>query len=238
MIKPIEFTVENFSLRGNFYIPDGEKNPPGVILFHGSGSKGLSLAVLAEKLMNNGIFAFFFNFRGCGESDGNYYEQTIADGLKDARTAFDFFLGQDVNHDRIGVVGSSFGGEIASLIFKEYPIKSMIFRSPSASDRPTSSTIDQGSEEDEHNYYFVHSEKWESSQSLENIAEFEGSLLLIESSNDNNVPENLVQKYFDSATSSKNKKIEVIKGADHRLSKQEWIDEFVDISLDWFLETL
>ena len=238
MKKPVEFTVENQTLRGNFYIPEGIQKPPAVILFHGSGGTGKNLTPLAEKLVNNGIFAFFFHFRGCGESDGLYKDQTIGNALKDARRGFDFLLEQNVDHDRIGVLGSSFGGSLATLIMPEYPIKSLILKAPSASTRPFNSLIDIGSEEEEHNFFFYHPEKWEKAENFKNISKFSGSLLLIEGSRDNIIPHSLIQEYYDRATLARIKKIEVIREADHRLSEEKWVSEFVNLSLEWFMMTL
>lgn len=238
MKKPVEFTVDGQTLRGSFYIPEGIQNPPGVILFHGSGSKGVALQLLAEKLGNNGIFSFFFHFRGCGESDGNFYEQTTGDALKDARRAFDLLLEQNIDHSRIGLVGSSFGGNLATLILSEYPIKSLILKAPSTLVMPINSKIDMGTEEDEHNYFFNQTEKWEKAQNFDNIKDFTGDLLIIESTRDYIIPHDLIQRYYDSAVKSKNKKIEILKGADHRLSEESWVSQFVNTSLEWFLMTL
>ena len=238
MIKPVEFTVDEQILRGNFYIPEGENNPPAVILFHGSGGTGNNLIPLAEKLMNNGIFAFFFNFRGCGESDGLYREQTIGGALKDARRATDLLLDQKVDHKRIGMLGSSFGGDLATQIINEYPIKSLVLKAPCATDRVVNSSIDMGTDEDEHNYFFAHPEKWENAINFRSMENYEGNLLLIKLTNDNIIPSNMIDEFYRSAKKAKTRKIEEIQGADHRLSKEEWVSQFTDASLEWFLETL
>ena len=110
MEKKIGFKVGNTTLRGSLFIPKGKGPFPAVILFHGNGGKGASTFEAASKLPKKGIMSFVFNFRGCGISDGDYSIQTHADALLDAEAAFDFLLSQNVDKNRIGVVGGKILG--------------------------------------------------------------------------------------------------------------------------------
>jgi len=235
--QKVEFKVKGETLRGDFYIPD-IKLPPAVIIFHGSGSTGDSLIFLADKLAQNGIFAFHFNFRGCGKSDGNFLDQTINDALLDARTAVKLLLEQEIDKDRIGICGSSFGGDIATLLLPEFTIKSLVLKAPAALNFPLDKNIlIKGGIEKEWEY-LSNIRNWENAVNFKNLAEFKGNLLIIKAGKDDNVPSNMVDKFYSSAVKAEDKKMEVVDGADHRLSNPKWVREFTDLALAWFMNKL
>lgn len=237
MEKKIEFIVNNTTLRGSLFIPKGNGPFPAVILFHGNGGKGASTFEAAAKLPEIGILSFVFNFTGCGISDGDYSIQTHQDALDDASAAFDFLLSQNIDKNRIGVVGGSFGGYLSCMLLTKFNVKSLILRAPSACVHSPKDKLDMGDLQHEIDY-FKNRGNWVDSQSYINIAEFKGSVLIVKAKNDENVPAHVVDLYFDKAVNSKRKEIKTIKDSDHRMSEQRWRDEFFDIMLDWFLKTL
>lgn len=237
MEKKIEFIVDNTILRGSIFTPKGKGPFPAVIFFHGSGSKGLKFFEAGKKLSENGILSFAFNFRGCGVSDGDYLLQTYEDAFLDAKSAFELLLCQNIDPDRIGVVGGSFGGFIASILLPQTLIKSLVLLNPSAHDSDFSEKIDMGGLDNEVKY-FSNTLNWEGSKSFENIQNFNGKLLIIKSQNDENVPHKVLDKYFQKAINTTKKEMVQIANADHRLSKDVWKDEFFSIIRDWFSKTL
>lgn len=237
MEKKIEFIVDNTSLRGSVFTPKGKGPFPAVIFFHGSGSKGLKYFKAGKKLSENGILAFVFNFRGCGLSDGDYLSQAYEDAFLDAKSAFELLLCQNIDPERIGVVGGSFGGYIVSIVLPQILIKSLVLLNPSTHSGNFSQKIDMGGLDNEVKY-FTNPINWESSKSFENIQNFKGQLLIIKSQKDENVPQEVVDKYFKKATNTTKKEMVQITDADHRLSKDVWKEEFFSIIRDWFLKTL
>jgi uncharacterized protein len=235
--QAVEFKVKGETLRGTFYIPD-VKLPPAVIIFHGSGGTGETLIPLAENLAKNGIFSFHFNFRGCGRSEGNFLEQTIGDALLDAKTAFKLLLEQEIDKDRIGVCGSSFGGDIATLLLPEFTIKSLVLKTPAALNFPIDAkiAIDGGVEKEL--AYLSNRKNWDNAVNFKNLAVFKGDLFIIKSGKDDNVPPEMVDRFYSSAVIAKYKSMEVIEGADHRLSDPRWVREATDLALVWFVNTL
>ena len=237
MEKKIEFIVNNTILRGSIFTPKGKGPFPAVIFFHGSGSKGLKYFEAAKHLSESGVLAFVFNFRGCGLSDGDYLSQTYEDAFLDAKSAFELLLCQNIDPERIGVVGGSFGGFIASILLPQILIKSLVLLNPSAHDGDFSEKIDMGGLDNEIKY-FANPLNWEDSKSFENIQNFKGKLLIIKSQNDENVPHEVLDKYFQKAINTTKKELIKIANADHRLSKDVWKEDFFSIIRDWFLKTL
>jgi len=236
-IKQVEFKSGENLLRGSFFVPKGIGPFPGVLFFHGSGGRGEKYFEAGKKFMENGILAFVFNFTGCGESSGNYLTQTHKDAFRDAKIAFNKLLDQkNIDKNRIGIVGGSFGGYVASMTLPELDVSSLVLLSPSAHDDSYDTKIDMGSIQKEVEY-FNNEYNWINSEAYKNISEFKGSLLVVKSENDENVPSTVVDKYYQKSKSKIKKQI-ILKGADHRLSTYEMREEFYKIVTDWFLKIL
>ncbi len=237
MEKKIEFIVDNTILRGSLFIPQGNGPFPAVILFHGNGGRGASTFEAASKFFEIGVLSLAFNFRGCGISDGDYSIQTHQDVLNDASAAFNFLLSQNIDKERIGVVGGSFGGYLSCMLLPKFNIKSLVLRSPSACTHKPEDKLDMGGLQHEVDY-FKNKGNWIYSQSYVNISSFKGSVLIVKAENDENVPFHVVDLYFDKATNSKDRERKTIKNSDHRMSEQKWRDEFFTLMLGWFSKTL
>jgi uncharacterized protein len=236
--RQVEFkSVENI-LRGSLFIPSGKGAFPGVIFFHGNGGNGDKYFEAGRYLVNKGIMSLAFNYTGCGRSDGNYFTQTYKDAITDASFAYNFFLKQEnLDKNRLGIVGGSFGGFVASMMLPEFVTKSLVLLSPSAHADPLSTKIDMGPLEEEVKY-FQDRKNWENSKTYKNVEDYKGNLLVIKSENDENVPSEVVDKYFQTAKNVSKRKLITIKGADHRLSTEKMREEFYKIVTDWFLKTL
>ena len=232
--KEVEFKVRNETLRGSLFIPQGKGLFPAVIFFHGSGSKRERYLPVAKELAKNGIMALAFDFRGCGESDGKFEDQTHEKAIEDAKAGLDFLLSQNVDKRRIGICGGSFGGYLSAFILPNYDIKSLILRTPAAfSDRFLSSKIKRENEYE----FFKDKKNWEDSSVYKNISKFRGPVLVIKAGEDENVPPEVIDEFYQQAEASSKRKLVVIKDADHRLS-DPWINQFYDLTKSWFLKTL
>ncbi len=238
MEKQVEFKVGSETLRGKLFVPESKGPFPGVIFFHGSGGKGETYFKWASKLVNEGIATFAFNFRGCGISDGDYLTQTLEDAFQDGKAAVNFFLTQNIDPDRLGMLGGSFGGYVAAMILPQMNVKSLALKAPSAhGGDPTNTKINMGNLEDEVNY-FKNRNNWENSLSFQNVMAYKGSLLVVKLGNDENVPPEVVDQYFEKATNVSKKEIKIINDADHRLTVPGTENQAYEIFSRWFKETL
>ena len=94
--------------------PDGPTKRIAV-LCHGflSGKNSTTNKTLTRLLNEQGIATFRFDFFGQGESDGPFEELTTTLAVHQAQAALDLVAAR--GYDRIGLVGSSFGGLVAIL---------------------------------------------------------------------------------------------------------------------------
>jgi len=87
--------------------------------------------IVALRLYDEGYACLRFNFRGCGEgpekSEGKIEDTSLTGRIKDYLAALQFL--QDtgrVDMDRLGIIGSSFGGMVAIAAQEKKRIKAMV----------------------------------------------------------------------------------------------------------------
>ena len=115
----ITFTSNGKKLAGTVRVPDGVKpgeKRPAFIVMHGFGSNSSSSNVLEpcamfEKL---GYVTLRFDMPGCGESEGERGNLICLEQVQAASDGLTFLAKHpNVEGDRIGMIGSSFGAAIA-----------------------------------------------------------------------------------------------------------------------------
>ena len=115
----VTFPSDGLKLAGVVRVPDGVaagERRPAFIVMHGFGSNMNSNNVLEpcamfEKL---GYVTLRFDMRGCGASEGERGRILCLDQVADARNALSFLAQhKQVEPDRIGLIGSSFGAAVA-----------------------------------------------------------------------------------------------------------------------------
>src|ERR1035437_9424799 len=95
--QAVEFKVGKETIRGSLFIPEGRGPFPAVVFYHGRGSNRKNYLPMAESLAQKGIMALAFDFRGCGESDGKFRNQTHKMGIEDGKAALEFLLTQKID---------------------------------------------------------------------------------------------------------------------------------------------
>jgi len=116
-IKKINIDNKGLSLEACLELP-GEQGPhPGVVLCHphplyGGDMHNNVIVSIGNALVAEGIAGLRFNFRGVGRSQGSF-DNGIGE-REDAGEALSFLSRQEeVDKERIGILGYSFGGMVA-----------------------------------------------------------------------------------------------------------------------------
>ena len=121
MKRAIEFYSEGFKLCGDLYTPDdlppGEKRA-SILLCHGyTGVKDLYLPDIARKLNQSGYVVMNFDYKGWGESEGPRSRLVPYSRVIDAQAGMTFLgLQPEVDEERIGLFGPSYGGATVSWV--------------------------------------------------------------------------------------------------------------------------
>ncbi|MDD5556748.1 MAG: alpha/beta hydrolase [bacterium] len=123
MHEPVVFRNGGQAIHGSLHVPGAPHEPPfpALVMLHGfTGNRIESHRLFvkaARRFADDGILALRFDFRGCGESDGDFEDLTVDGEMADARAALEFVRRRDdVIRDRVGLLGFSFGGAIAACV--------------------------------------------------------------------------------------------------------------------------
>ena len=119
MQRNVTFKSDRLTLSGIIETPKGMK--PGerraaFLVLHGFGSnKSSNNCQLPAAMLNElGYVTMRFDMRGCGESEGERGNLICLEQVSDTSNALTFMREQpDVNPDKIGAIGSSFGAAVA-----------------------------------------------------------------------------------------------------------------------------
>ncbi|HWP27986.1 MAG TPA: alpha/beta hydrolase [Chloroflexota bacterium] len=119
MEERVTFLSDGLRLAGVVHTPPdlapGERRPAFLVLHGFGGNKETGGSVWAAKqLAAWGYVTMRFDFRGCGESEGERGWIICMDQVADTRNAVTYMASRpDVDPDRIALIGSSFGAAVA-----------------------------------------------------------------------------------------------------------------------------
>jgi uncharacterized protein len=114
----VSFQSAGLRLHGVLSVPDdvrsGERRAAFLVL-HGFGSNSASSnCITPARVLNEfGYVTLRFDMRGCGKSEGEFGRIICLEQVEDTGNALNFLAQHsNVEPDRIGVIGSSFGGAV------------------------------------------------------------------------------------------------------------------------------
>ncbi|MCX7795730.1 MAG: alpha/beta fold hydrolase [bacterium] len=253
---PVVFGREGRRLVGIFHIADCKVKNPGVVLFHGFTGNKIEphrlFVKIGRRLASSGINVLRFDFYGSGDSEGEFIEMTFSGEVEDAFTAVDFLKQQSyVDSSRIGILGLSMGGAIASYVAGDRgDIKSTVLLSAVANLSPLAERIKtQYPEERIRADGFVDYAGWQLSinfiEELPNICpvdkikNFRGPVFIIHGSKDDIVPVDAAYNYYNALKERPAEtRLFIIEDADHTFNSVIWEKMVIDNVIDWFSKTL
>src|SRR4051794_17549257 len=117
--EKVSFKSGELTLSGIVHVPDGlqpGERRPAIMVLHGFGNNKDSANSMnpSDMFCRWGYVTFRFDFRGCGESEGERGKVICMEQVEDTQAAVTYLATRpDIDPGRIGVVGSSFGGAVA-----------------------------------------------------------------------------------------------------------------------------
>lgn len=116
---------EGERIYGKAYVPEGDGPFPLVILAHGLGVTHATCVDYAVALARRGVAAYCFDFRGGADgslSGGRVSEMSVLTEINDLEVVLEAAPGWDfVDPDRVGLMGFSQGGLVASVTAARHP---------------------------------------------------------------------------------------------------------------------
>ena len=141
----ISFSSSDFSLNGILHLPL-RTLPPIVIGSHGllANKNSPKQIALANQCNELGIAYFRFDYRGCGESQGNYTKDTSFEArCEDLMNAIKTVQARNDIGDRICLFGSSLGGAVSIETAKSIHVDSLVTFAAPIRSRELSGPIEQ-----------------------------------------------------------------------------------------------
>ena len=252
--------VQKIEIKNGFYeIPaiytydDAIKNQPIVVMLHGSASNKDEVMgtyiKLADSLYDKGISSIRFDFIGTGDSKVDYLHYTPTTALSDTNRVIDF--AKSKTNSKIGLLGWSEGGTIA-ILAGDNKILSSLATWAAATD-----LLDEVKDlypEAKKNGFAIHKFDWRDSlkQSLQwfeevqkldvldKVKNIDIPIMALSGTNDTDVDPNIAKAIIKNSKNLKSKFVS-INGADHvfnLFSDKPKVDEGINITTNWFVETL
>ena len=118
MVEAITFPSDGLKLSGAVHLPDDDRpgeRRPAIIMMHGFGAnKTGGPEWICQKFAEWGYVALRFDYRGCGDSEGEPGRVIPAEEVADAINAVTYMAARaDVDPGAIALCGSSLGGGVA-----------------------------------------------------------------------------------------------------------------------------
>src|SRR6476661_4146918 len=127
--ETFEIAVDTHCIAATLIIPDSRM--PGVLFLHGWGGSQAQSASRAREIAALGCACLTIDMRGHAKTVREQATVTREDNLHDALAAYDTLAGEPAVDDRcIAVVGSSYGGYLATLLTTLRPVKWLALRAP------------------------------------------------------------------------------------------------------------
>jgi len=254
MIKPVTFMNEGEQIIGILHVPDILKDrAPAIVMFHGfTGHKSEAhrfFVHVARALCNAGYVVLRFDFRGSGDSDGDFEDMTVPGEVSDAARALDFISNLSiVEPEKIGVLGLSMGGRVASILAsRDKRVKFVILYSAALAPLKEKFLEGLGKEDIEkleagepvhigNGWYLKKSffETVDSPVPFEIMRDIKVPVLIIHGDSDSVISVDGAKKGYEIIKNLNEKnELYIVKGGDHTFTKKECTLEVIEKTLRW-----
>jgi len=234
-------------LTGVLHLPAGVDSPPCVIGSHGlySDRESGKLQELGHSLVRNGVAFLRYDCMGCGDSDGDFSNTTLASRVEDLSEVVAWVRSQDgLDSARVALMGSSMGA-FASLCLAATDggvAATAAWAAPATFDDLHDEEEQQGTKEETvpdgepllrlgpDFYRTLHT------PDLPAMAPALATVIFLHGDADETVP--LAHAVLLHRLAGEPKRIEIFPGGDHRFSDDEQRARAVSFSTDWLLAGL
>ncbi|MGF7209127.1 hypothetical protein GGE65_003722 [Skermanella aerolata] len=227
--------VDEETISGTFVTPASAM--PGVLFVHGWGGTQEQYLNRAREIAALGCVCLTIDLRGHGLTEEQYETVTREDNLRDMLAAYDRLVSRpSVDKSAIAVVGSSYGGYLATILSSLRPVRWLALRAPALY-----------RDED------WHLPKWQlnkkelaayrqtrvtpgHNRALGACDAFRGDALVVECEHDSIVPHPVIANYRAAFDNAHSLTYRVIQGADHALSEEQWQQSYTSLLVKWATE--
>jgi uncharacterized protein len=234
----IEIPVNDRAIAGTLIVPDARM--PGVLFLHGWGGNQAQHGPRAREVAALGCACLTVDMRGHAMTEPDRPAVTREDNLQDALAAYDRLVREFVvDDDEVAVVGSSYGGYLATILTTLRPVKWLALRAP-ALYRDTDWDAPKQKLRKLQNLEAYRRERIATAdnRALFAASAYRGDVLIVESGHDDTIPHAVIENYRDAFANARSLTYRIIDGADHGLSDPACRRAYTTILVNWITEMI
>lgn len=250
---PITLSNHGQQLVGMIHIPDDDESSPAVLMLHGfTGTRIESHFIfvkMARRMAEAGYFVMRFDFRGSGESEGEFREVTVPGEVDDAEKALAWLRQRpEVDPERVVLLGLSMGGCVAAAVAGEdertaglilwsaiadlMEIVQTAGSQRAAAEQPPSNQPEETLDFGGNLIGLPFIETIGEIKPLQSLQDFKRPVLIIHGTEDQTVPPEHAERYYQ-VLGPGHAELHWIAGADHTYSSYAWEENVFSLTLDW-----
>lgn len=235
--ESIELSVEQERIAGTLLAP--QKRMPGILFVHGWGGSQTRDMTRARGIAGLGCVCLTFDLRGHEKTLLQKQTVTREHNLQDMLVAYDR-LAQHPSTDpeRIAVIGTSYGGYLATILTTLRPVRWLAMRVPALYWDDQWHVPKQQLDRAQLMRYRQTLLGPLDNRALSACADFLGDVLIVESEHDEHVPHSTIMNYRSSFRRAHSMTHRIIDGADHGLSDERCQHAYTDILTNWISEMI
>ena len=213
---------------------------PGVLFVHGWGGSQQQYLARAREVAALGCVCLAFDLSGHAGTQPQREKVSRESNLYDVLAAYDELAAHPyVDGSAIAVVGSSYGGYLATILTSMRPVSWLALRAPAL-------YIDTGWELPKLQLHQDHDLRAyrrsfvdaATNRALRACAAFKGDVLLLQSEHDDIIPPAVIKSYRAACTQARSLTYRCIQGADHGLSDERSQRVYTGLLVQWIAEML
>jgi pimeloyl-ACP methyl ester carboxylesterase len=216
----VGIAVDDQAIVGTFVTP--KTLVPGVLFVHGWGGSQDQYLARAREIASLGCVCLTFNLRGHVETRPLFETVSREINLRDVQAAYDMLVARrHVDPAAIALVGSSYGGYLASILTTLRPVRWLALRAPALYIDADWGAPKLQLHRSQDLKTYRHSRVGASdNKALAACQAFDGDVLLIESQHDDIVPQAVLSSYREACTHARSLTYRCLPGADHGLTAE------------------
>ncbi|KPY37410.1 MULTISPECIES: alpha/beta hydrolase family protein [Pseudomonas syringae group] len=231
----IEIKVGSQSISGSIVTPC--EKFPGILFVHGWGGSQQRDLARAKNITGLGCVCLTFDLRGHERTEGLRAMVSREQSLEDLLAAYDRLVSHpSVDPEAIAVIGTSYGGYLATILSAMRPVKWMALRVPALYWDADWDMPKQELDRDRLAHYRRSAVTAADNRALAACKEFRGDVLLIESERDDYVPHATLMSYRSAFELAHSLTYRLVDGADHALSSDISQSVYSSMLTNWISE--
>ncbi|MEP6873874.1 MAG: alpha/beta fold hydrolase [Burkholderiales bacterium] len=236
--KIIDIPVDDTRIAGTLVTPG--TLVPAILFVHGWGGSQSQYLARARELAALGCVCLTFDLRGHAQTREQYETVSRAANLADVLAAYDQLVATPyIDPAAIAVVGSSYGGYLASILTSMRTVRWLALRAPAL-------YLDLGwdvpklqlHKEHDLRHYRSSLVAAAGNRALQACQAFTGDVLLVESEFDDIVPRTVLTSYREALNQTQSVTYRCIPGADHGLTQEGDQRAYTSLLVGWLQEMI